>query len=579
MTRRRWGLLVLAVAAVGYALGGEWQSIRGGVPENHLLDAAVGLSFFCAGIVALDRKPGNRIGWLMVGFAATWFLGNWGNWSVPVLPTLGLVGGALSTPLIAHLALSYPSGRVRARFDRLLLGAIYVVSWGSSIVVVLTWDPRAFGCGDCPYAPAVLPSRSISDAASTIGDRAGIVLVPLFLASILVRWHRASPAGRRYLAPLWTATGMLAVVYLIGSFATPIDNYSLDSLAYLLWEIGAVIEIGVPIVFLWGLLSARLARSAVGDLMVELESPLAADDLHAALTRTLGDPTLQVAYAMGEETQWVDASGQPVTLPTPGADESRTVTVVRRDAEPIAALVHDDALDQGLVRSVAAAAGMAIANERLRAEVRAQLAEVRASRQRIVEAGDRERRRVERNLHDGAQQRLVALSLSLAMLRRDGSRDSETDRALADASAQLRSALQELRELARGIHPAILTQEGLEAAVESLAERSSSQVRVTTALDGTLPAPVEATAYFVVCEALANVAKYAEAHSASVDLRRCNGLLRVEVADDGRDGADLHAGSGLLGLQDRVAAVGGSLHLDSPVGVGTRLVAEIPVDG
>jgi signal transduction histidine kinase len=576
MTRRRWGLVVVAVAAIGYALGGEWQSIRGGVPENHLLDAAVGLSFFGAGIVALDRKPGNRIGLLMVGFAATWFLGNWSNWSAPVLPTLGVVGAALGTPFIAHIALSYPSGRVRSRFERIVLTAIYIVSCGTSLVVALTWDPRAFGCGDCPYAPAVLPNRTLADAASSLFDRSAIVLVPLFLASIILRWRRASPAERRALAPLWLATWMLSVAYLIGSFAAPDVN---DPLAYLLWEIEAVIEIGVPIVFLWGLLSTRLARSAVGDLVVELEGPLAADDLHAALSRALGDPTLQVAYAMEEETQWVDASGQPVTLPTLSADGGQTVTIVRRDAEPIAALIHDTALDQALVRAVAAAAGMAIANERLRAEVRAQLAEVRASRQRIVEAGDRERRRVERNLHDGAQQRLVALSLSLAMLRRDGTRDPETDRALADASAQLRSALKELRELARGIHPAILTQEGLEAAVESLAERSNSQVRVTTSLDGSLPAPVEATAYFVVCEALANVAKYADAHAASVDLRRCNGSLRVEVADDGRGGADLHAGSGLLGLQDRVAALGGCLHIDSPAGAGTRLVAEIPVDG
>jgi signal transduction histidine kinase len=576
MTRRRWGLVVVAVAAIGYALGGEWQSIRGGVPENHLLDAAVGLSFFGAGIVALDRKPGNRIGLLMVGFAGTWFLGNWSNWSAPVLPTLGVVGAALGTPFIAHIALSYPSGRVRSRFERIVLTAIYIVSCGTSLVVALTWDPRAFGCGDCPYAPAVLPNRTLADAASSLFDRSAIVLVPLFLASIVLRWRRASPAERRALAPLWLATWMLSVAYLIGSFAAPDVN---DPLAYLLWEIEAVIEIGVPIVFLWGLLSTRLARSAVGDLVVELEGPLAADDLRAALSRALGDPTLQVAYAMEEETQWVDASGQPVTLPTLSADGGQTVTIVRRDAEPIAALIHDSALDQALVRAVAAAAGMAIANERLRAEVRAQLAEVRASRQRIVEAGDRERRRVERNLHDGAQQRLVALSLSLAMLRRDGTRDPETDRALADASAQLRSALKELRELARGIHPAILTQEGLEAAVESLAERSNSQVRVTTSLDGSLPAPVEATAYFVVCEALANVAKYADAHAASVDLRRCNGSLRVEVADDGRGGADLHAGSGLLGLQDRVAALGGCLHIDSPAGAGTRLVAEIPVDG
>jgi signal transduction histidine kinase len=222
---------------------------------------------------------------------------------------------------------------------------------------------------------------------------------------------------------------------------------------------------------------------------------------------------------------------------------------------------------------------MAIANERLRAEVRAQLAEVRASRQRIVEAGDRERRRVERNLHDGAQQRLVALSLSLAMLRDHGSGDPETDKALEEVSLELKQAMQELRELARGIHPAILTQEGLEAAVESLAERSPCPVDLSSALDGRLPAPVEATAYFVVSEALANVAKYAHATAAAVELTRANGSVLVRVTDDGCGGANTDAGSGIRGLQDRVAALGGTLVVDSPPGAGTRVLATIPVDG
>lgn len=220
---------------------------------------------------------------------------------------------------------------------------------------------------------------------------------------------------------------------------------------------------------------------------------------------------------------------------------------------------------------------MAIANERLRAEVRAQLAEVRASRQRIVEAGDRERRRVERNPHDGAQQRLVALALSLAMLREHGSGDPETDAALDEVSSELNQAMQELRELARGIHPAILTQEGLEAAVESLAERSPCPVELTSELHGRLPPPVEATAYFVVSEALANVAKYAHARSASVALQEAGDVVRVVVTDDGCGGASKYAGSGISGLQDRVAALGGTLDVQSPRGAGTRVTAEIPV--
>jgi len=248
------------------------------------------------------------------------------------------------------------------------------------------------------------------------------------------------------------------------------------------------------------------------------------------------------------------------------------------DGEPVAALIHDPALDAGLVRAAGAAAGLAIANERLRAEVRAQLEEVRASRQRIVEAGDRERRRVERNLHDGAQQRLITLSLALGMLRDQSAADLAMRAALADACAELKQATAELREMARGIHPAILTEEGLPPAVESLADRSTVPVRVKSDLSTRLPEPVEATAYFVISESLANVAKYAHASGVHVTITTRDGFLRLEVSDDGIGGADPGIGSGLLGLEDRVSAVGGTLRVASPRGGGTRVLAEIPVD-
>jgi signal transduction histidine kinase len=252
--------------------------------------------------------------------------------------------------------------------------------------------------------------------------------------------------------------------------------------------------------------------------------------------------------------------------------------LVERDGQPLAALIHDPALDPGLVRAAAAAAGIAIENERLHAEVQAQLEEVRASRQRIVAAGDRERRRVERNLHDGAQQRLATLALSLAMLRDHDGTDPATADALAEALAELRQAIDELRELARGIHPAILTEEGLPAAVESLADRSPLPVRIAADFDTRLPEPTETAAYFVVSEALANVAKYAHASRAQVELSRCNGTLRVEVVDDGVGGADPARGSGLRGLADRVSAMRGSFAVETPPGGGTRVLAEIPCD-
>jgi len=227
------------------------------------------------------------------------------------------------------------------------------------------------------------------------------------------------------------------------------------------------------------------------------------------------------------------------------------------------------------VRSAGVAAGMAIANERLRAEVRAQLEEVRASRLRIVEAGDAARKRVERDLHDGAQQRLVGLSLGLRMLE-DRLDDSDVVDAIEALQGELRAALQELRELARGLHPQILTEEGLGPAIESLAERSTIPVRVEVDEGERPSSPVEATAYFVVAEALQNVAKYARASSATVAVSRANGSLLVDVTDDGVGGATLGGGSGLLGLEDRLAALGGSIAVESPVGHGTRLHAEIP---
>jgi len=577
MTCRRGGLLALAVAGAAWILGAEWVSIHHGIPENHLIDALGGLAFLAGGIIALDRRPGNAIGPLMVAVALVPYLGNYGNLNVPLLPVLGVISGYWGGPLLAHIALGYPSGQLRTRFDRIVIGVIYASAVAVSLVILLVFDPRSGGCPGCAWEPAAVPSRDALLAAETADQRAGAALVVLFLAAVWLRWRRATPAERRELTPLWVATGLIALVYLLGAFASP-DELA-DPFAYLIWELQNLLEISLPAVFVWGMLSTRLARSAVGDLMVALERPLPPGELQISLARSLGDPSLGLLYALGGEDRWVDASGRPGTLPQPRAGrQARTVTVVERDGRPLAALIHDPALNQELVRAAAVAAGMAIENEWLHAELRAQLAEVRASRQRIVEAGDRERRRVERNLHDGAQQRLATLALSLAMLRdRDGAGPASAA-ALEQASAELKQAIDELRELARGIHPAILTEEGLPAAVESLADRSSLPVRVLANFDGRLPEPVETAAYFVVAESLANVAKYACASAAQVEIFRHNGNLRVAVLDNGVGGADPGLGSGLRGLADRVSAVRGRFRVDTPPDGGTQVVAEIPCD-
>ncbi len=576
MTRRRWGLLALGVAVAGWIIGGEWVSIRQHVPENHLIDALGGLSFLVAGLVALDRRPHNRIGWLMIAYAVVSYFGNWGNLQAAVVPMIGLIGQQLGGPILAQMVLSYPTGRLRTKFERFTIGTIYAFAIGV-VVIALAFDPRADGCTRCAWEPAAFPDRNAVLTALLAGQRAGFFLLLLFLAAVWLRWRRATPAERRDLAPLWVAVCIYVLVGLMGAFASP--DTTGQPFAYLVWELQSVLQIGLPIVFVWGLLSTRLARSAVGDLVLELDRPLLPGELRASLARTLGDPSLEVLYAREGLDGWVDGDGQPGSLPEAASGpRARTVTVVERDLQPLAALIHDPALDQGLVRAAAAAAGMAMENERLQAEVRAQLEEVRASRQRIVAAGDAERRRVERNLHDGAQQRMATLALSLAMLGDRAASDPAMAASLDQAAAELKQAMAELRELARGIHPAILTEEGLPAAVEALADRSSLPVRVQADFDARLPGPIEATAYFVVAESLTNVTKHARASRARVELSRCDRTLRVEVTDDGIGGANASRGSGLRGLEDRVAAVRGSFQVKNLPGGGTRVLAEIPCD-
>jgi signal transduction histidine kinase len=271
---------------------------------------------------------------------------------------------------------------------------------------------------------------------------------------------------------------------------------------------------------------------------------------------------------------YVDAEGRAYELPANGS--GCAVTPLQHDGEPVAALVHDRALldDPGLLESVCAAARMSLENARLHAELQAQLLKVRESRSRIVAAADTERARIERDLHDGAQQRLVALALDLR-LAEHGNADEETKVLLRSAVDSLQRAVAELRELAHGVYPALLTQSGLRAALDDLAGRTRGPVVVVDASSQRLPPEVEATAYFVACEALANAVKHSGARLVEITAAIEAPSLLVTIVDDGAGGAD-PAGDGLKGLADRVEARGGRFWVDSPVGGGTRITAEIP---
>jgi signal transduction histidine kinase len=299
--------------------------------------------------------------------------------------------------------------------------------------------------------------------------------------------------------------------------------------------------------------------------------------LREPLARALGDPSLEVAFWIPAEARYVDAAGHETELPT--GEPRRAVSVLRHEGQPIAALSYDSALieEQTFLDAVAAATRLTLENARLQAEVRAQLAEVRASRARILAAGDEERKRLERNLHDGAQQRLLATRLALQMARGELPRGDGAASAIIDeADAELQGALEDIRTLARGLHPAILTDEGLTPALATLARRSQVPVEIVCVPPERLPGEVETAAYYLVAEALANAAKHADASQFRIAVHREHHYAVVLIDDDGCGGARIIPGGGLAGLRDRVDAIGGRLRVESQAGAGTHLRAEIP---
>jgi signal transduction histidine kinase len=360
---------------------------------------------------------------------------------------------------------------------------------------------------------------------------------------------------------------MLAALLIAGAFQLP--GYEVIRLATF-----AVAGLA-PLVFLAGLLDARLAKAGVGELFVQLRAN-PSPDLRELLAHALRDPTLSLIYWLPQYGSWADQDGNSTNLPAP--DSGRRVTVVRQSGEPVAALVYDATLgdEPELVEAVSAAAGIALENGRLEAELRARLQELHGSRTRVVEAQQNERRRLERNLHDGAQQRLVALALELGVLVEQANSDPATQTRLKRARSEVAQSLNELRDIARGLHPAVVSGHGLAVALESLVASTPLDVQLKTDGLPRLPEPLEVAAYYVVSESLTNAAKYAQAGQVSVELGVTDDTLIVEIVDNGIGGADSERGTGLRGLADRVEALNGRLRIWSAAGDGTRVRAEIP---
>jgi signal transduction histidine kinase len=558
-----------ALAAVGATSAVGDAALDGGLDVAGVIGTGLGLLLVVAGQLLEARHRGPASGRLvsLAGLAWVWSVALTGA-SNQVVFTLGLMLFPLGLAALGHLALVFPGARATTASERRLVLVLYGLAVAGLPVIETT------GCSDCPgNLIGVDIDRGTGRLYYVALILAAMAATVTVLAILLRRWSQSSPAARRVLLPILPGACLVAAAYVGGLMA----ELGLPSGLGQLWaQITLALLALAPLAVLAGLLRSRLARGKVGRLVVELgDAPSVS--VRDPLARALGDPTVEVAYWLPDRGVYVDGDGRPVELPT--ADSRRATTVVERAGSVVGAIVYDAALadDPSLVETAAAAVGLALENERLHAEVLARLEEVRASRARIVEAADAARRRVERDLHDGAQQRLVNLSLLVGMAQaRVPAEAPAVEGLLRQAGGEAALALQELRELAQGLHPAALTELGLEAAVETLAERSPVPVEVTASTNGRPPAPVEAAAYFVVSEALANAAKHAGATVVSVRISHDGDRLRVEVADDGVGGAEVRPGSGLEGLADRVAALDGRLSLRSEPGAGTRVEVDLP---
>jgi signal transduction histidine kinase len=477
-----------------------------------------------------------------------------------VLWTLGFLLDAVWLALLVQVVVTFPEGRAWSGAARAAVAGAYAATLGGQLI-------GAFVLPGSRDVLSVTRQQAVADAVDRAQGVLGIAVALGVLWLVVRRLRVLRGPAQRAQAPLLVAAALTVpplALSLAWMTATGERSATIET-------IDRCVALLIPLGLVAGLSWSRLRRSEASDLVVELRTE-GATSLRERLANVLGDPTVDVAYRLGDG-RYVDAAGRPLELPR---GPERAITLVTVRGEEVAALVHDPALldEPALVEAVRATAGLVLENERLAAAVHAQLAEVRASRTRIVAATDAERRRIERNLHDGAQQRLVTLSLALGLAAaRDDAAGSDV---LARAQDEVDEVIAELRELARGIHPTLLREEGLLTAVEALARRTPLPVTVEGSAGDRLPDAVELAAYFLVSEALTNVVKHAAASEATVRLARTAATLQVFVADNGVGGARATPDSGLAGLRDRLEVLDAKLIVESEPGAGTAISVEIP---
>ncbi len=532
-----------------------------------------GLSLILAGLVCWRSRSTARIGALAVSAGIVWFAPIYDGWEggPTLVRSLGLVASPVLVPILLHLILAYPTGRLRSRVHRGLVVAVYGGAAIFTLGLALFRDPffDQYCWSNCTVNVFLLFSspvlaRRLTDLDRWFDAAAAVVVVTSYAARIAL----GSNVERRALLPVAAPTVLIATAAVWR--ATTMTRLPLEDpleptfLRGFLVACFGVFLLGAALV--WAVVRAWLERRAVARTVTSLGDAPLPGSLESALAMAVGDADLRIAYWLPGPGRYVSADGTLVDEPV--AQPGRSVTALVRDDRRVAMVSHAGGISE-LGREMGAAVRLGLENERLQAEVLAHLVELRASRARIVEAGDAERRRLERDLHDGAQQRLLALSydIRLALAAAEADRDGRAASSLRGAIDHTQGALAELRELAHGIYPAILAEAGLGPAIASLADSAPIPVEIDTSLEGRCPAPAEGAAYLLVADGIEDAARRS-ASIASVGIAREVGSRSVTFDDDGSQRR-----SEMIGVADRVGAVGGRLLLE-----GTTLRAEIPCE-
>ena len=573
------GRAVIGLLAVGYALGalavargpGVSWTYAGHSDVSATLAVAAGLALVAAGLLLSFRTlfaTESRIA-VLAGFA--WFAPFWVGWEggPSLVRSLGMIAAGLGFAFLVHLVLAFPYGQLASAATRALVVAVYAEAALSALVRALFRDPYLdSGCWDNCTANSFLvrgnPRLAHGIQLVDLWFTAGAALA--LAAFCVLRLGAATGPARRVLWPVLLAgiaLGVATAAHSVAVESRPPESPR-DAAFRAVYAVTCTAVIALALGLAWPVVRAYRQRLALARIVGEIAATPEPGTVAAALGAALGDASLRIAYWLPVSRRYGDAWGRP--LEEPAAEPGRTLTPLARAGRPIAVVSHSGTSAE-LEEEIGATVRFALDNERLTAEVLAQIDDLRASRTRIVETADAERRRLERDLHDGAQQRLLALSYDIRLARADAERDGDarTTAALTGAVASTQAALGELRDIAHGIHPAILTQAGLGPALATLAESAPLPVELRDVTDGRYQASVEIAAYRTVVEALFDAAQRGATYVA-VSASEGGHRLTVEVNDDGAART-----SGMIRLLDRVGALGGRLDL-SP----TLVRAEIP---